>query len=143
MLSEPSDPFCVDGQVCRSEAIHYCHSSGSSLGPETRIAGQVTRDFSVVTSPVLGLMGDKHTTMPVLCLAVRQVKHSCHSLLWLPPYPYCIIISGPSAEEDERAPRERPSCKSKNGIENLEGGGPKKPERPAQVRQLVPRAWGS
>ncbi|XP_032123427.1 DNA-binding protein RFX5 [Sapajus apella] len=35
------------------------------------------------------------------------------------------------AEEDEHAPRERLS-KSKNGLENLEGGAHKKPERPAQ-----------
>ncbi|XP_075418117.1 DNA-binding protein RFX5 [Tenrec ecaudatus] len=35
------------------------------------------------------------------------------------------------AEEDEHGPRERLS-KSKNGVENLEGGTPKKPERPAQ-----------
>ncbi|KAM6220022.1 DNA-binding protein RFX5 [Rhynchocyon petersi] len=43
-------------------------------------------------------------------------------------------------EEDEHAPRERPS-KSKNGIENLEGGTHKKPERPAQPsKELEPRA---
>ncbi|CAK6439269.1 unnamed protein product [Pipistrellus nathusii] len=35
------------------------------------------------------------------------------------------------AEEDENAPRERTS-KSKNGVENPEGGAQKKPERPAQ-----------
>ncbi|KAM5201201.1 DNA-binding protein RFX5 isoform 1-T3 [Hipposideros larvatus] len=38
------------------------------------------------------------------------------------------------AEEDEHAPRER-SSKSKNGVENLEGGAHKKPERPAQPPQ--------
>lgn len=44
------------------------------------------------------------------------------------------------AEEDEHAPRERTS-KSKNGVENLEGGAQKKPERPTQPPQeLEPRA---
>ncbi|MBZ3877762.1 DNA-binding protein RFX5 [Sciurus carolinensis] len=43
-------------------------------------------------------------------------------------------------EEDEHAPRER-SSKSKNGIENLEGGAHKKPERPAQSpKELETRA---
>lgn len=35
------------------------------------------------------------------------------------------------AEEDEHAPRER-SSKSKNGVENLEGGSHKRPERQVQ-----------
>ncbi|XP_045401023.1 DNA-binding protein RFX5 [Lemur catta] len=44
------------------------------------------------------------------------------------------------AEEDEHAPRER-SSKSKNGIENLEGGAHKKPERTAQPpKELEARA---
>ncbi|XP_070124386.1 DNA-binding protein RFX5 isoform X2 [Equus przewalskii] len=44
------------------------------------------------------------------------------------------------AEEDEHAPRER-SSKSKNGVENLEGGAHKKPERMAQPpKELEPRA---
>ncbi|XP_027987554.2 DNA-binding protein RFX5 [Eptesicus fuscus] len=44
------------------------------------------------------------------------------------------------AEEDEHAPRERTS-KSKNGVENLEGGAQKKPERLTQPPQeLEPRA---
>ncbi|XP_058165617.1 DNA-binding protein RFX5 isoform X3 [Dasypus novemcinctus] len=44
------------------------------------------------------------------------------------------------AEEDEHAPRER-SSKSKNGVENLEGGAHKKPERQAQPsKELEPRA---
>lgn len=43
-------------------------------------------------------------------------------------------------EEDEHAPRER-SSKSKNGVENLEGGAHKKPERPAQSpKELDARA---
>nr|XP_035974622.1 DNA-binding protein RFX5 isoform X5 [Halichoerus grypus] len=46
------------------------------------------------------------------------------------------------AEEDEHAPRER-SSKSKNGVESLEGGAHKKPERPAQPpKELEPRAGG-
>ncbi|XP_034845914.1 DNA-binding protein RFX5 isoform X5 [Mirounga leonina] len=46
------------------------------------------------------------------------------------------------AEDDEHAPRER-SSKSKNGIESLEGGAHKKPERPAQPpKELEPRAGG-
>ncbi|XP_052035801.1 DNA-binding protein RFX5 isoform X2 [Apodemus sylvaticus] len=52
-----------------------------------------------------------------------------------------VLKAGGLAEEDERAPRERASCKSKNGIENLEGGGPKRPERPAQPpKELEARA---
>ncbi|XP_028645619.1 DNA-binding protein RFX5 [Grammomys surdaster] len=52
-----------------------------------------------------------------------------------------VLKAGGLAEEDERAPRERSSCKSKNGVENLEGGGPKKPERPAQPpKELEARA---
>ncbi|GAB1287820.1 DNA-binding protein Rfx5 [Apodemus speciosus] len=52
-----------------------------------------------------------------------------------------VLKAGGLAEEDERAPRERSSCKSKNGTENLEGGGPKKPERPAQPpKELEARA---
>ncbi|NP_001342635.1 DNA-binding protein Rfx5 isoform X2 [Mus musculus] len=43
-----------------------------------------------------------------------------------------VLKAGGLAEEDERAPRERSLCKSKNVVESLEGGGPKKPERPAQ-----------
>ncbi|XP_065747703.1 DNA-binding protein RFX5 isoform X2 [Phocoena phocoena] len=44
------------------------------------------------------------------------------------------------AEEDEHAPRER-SSKSKNGVENLEGGAHKRPERQAQPpKELDPRA---
>ncbi|XP_065760327.1 DNA-binding protein RFX5 isoform X1 [Muntiacus reevesi] len=44
------------------------------------------------------------------------------------------------AEEDEHAPRER-SSKSKNGVENLEGGSHKRPERQAQPpKELDPRA---
>ncbi|XP_020011454.1 DNA-binding protein RFX5 isoform X2 [Castor canadensis] len=44
------------------------------------------------------------------------------------------------AEEDEHAPRER-SSKSKNGVENLEGGAQKKPERLAQPpKELETRA---
>ncbi|KAF5916211.1 hypothetical protein HPG69_010570 [Diceros bicornis minor] len=44
------------------------------------------------------------------------------------------------AEEDEHAPRER-SSKSKNGVENLEGGAHKKPERRAQPpKEVEPRA---
>ncbi|KAL2771788.1 DNA-binding protein RFX5 isoform 2 [Daubentonia madagascariensis] len=44
------------------------------------------------------------------------------------------------AEEDEHTPRER-SSKSKNGVENLEGGAHKKPERPAQPpKELEARA---
>ncbi|XP_012903412.1 DNA-binding protein RFX5 isoform X2 [Mustela lutreola] len=43
-------------------------------------------------------------------------------------------------EDDEHAPRER-SSKSKNGVESLEGGAPKKPERAAQpTRELEARA---
>ncbi|XP_004404317.1 PREDICTED: DNA-binding protein RFX5 isoform X3 [Odobenus rosmarus divergens] len=46
------------------------------------------------------------------------------------------------AEDDEHAPRER-SSKSKNGVESLEGGAHKKPERPAQPpKELEPRAGG-
>lgn len=63
--SLPGDPFCVGGQECRPEAIHHCHSSGSSLGPETQMAGQFTRDFPAVTSPVIEWVTDKHSTMPV------------------------------------------------------------------------------
>ncbi|XP_031230602.1 DNA-binding protein RFX5 isoform X3 [Mastomys coucha] len=52
-----------------------------------------------------------------------------------------VLKAGGLAEEDERAPRERSTCKSKNGVENLEGGGPKKPERPAQPpKELEARA---
>ncbi|KAK7796350.1 hypothetical protein U0070_015115 [Myodes glareolus] len=52
-----------------------------------------------------------------------------------------VLKAGGLAEEDERAPRERSSCKSKNGVENQEGGGPKKPERPAQPpKELEARA---
>ncbi|XP_055465059.1 DNA-binding protein RFX5 isoform X2 [Psammomys obesus] len=52
-----------------------------------------------------------------------------------------VLKAGGLAEEDERAPREWSSCKSKNGAENLEGGGPKKPERPAQPpKELEARA---
>ncbi|KAL6044163.1 hypothetical protein STEG23_019843, partial [Scotinomys teguina] len=52
-----------------------------------------------------------------------------------------VLKAGGLAEEEERAPRERSSCKSKNGVENLEGGGPKKPERPAQPpKELEARA---
>ncbi|KAG5215259.1 hypothetical protein JEQ12_000835 [Ovis aries] len=40
------------------------------------------------------------------------------------------------AEEDEHAPRER-SSKSKNGVENLEGGSHKRPERQAQPLQFL------
>ena len=79
-----------------------------------------------------------------------------------PPFPYPLPVriatlpilfplhlttfSGTSAEEDEHAPRER-SSKSKNGVENLEGGAHKKPERPTQVRMwmpltLLPWPWG-
>uniref|UniRef100_A0A4W2H511 Regulatory factor X5 n=1 Tax=Bos indicus x Bos taurus TaxID=30522 RepID=A0A4W2H511_BOBOX len=44
------------------------------------------------------------------------------------------------AEEDEHAPRER-SSKSKNGVENLEGGSHKRPERQVQPpKELDPRA---
>ncbi|KAM9685860.1 DNA-binding protein RFX5 isoform 1-T4 [Trichechus inunguis] len=44
------------------------------------------------------------------------------------------------AEEDEHAPRER-SSKSKNGVENLEAGAQKKPEKPTQPpKELEPRA---
>ncbi|XP_017530433.2 DNA-binding protein RFX5 isoform X2 [Manis javanica] len=44
------------------------------------------------------------------------------------------------AEEDEHAPQEQ-SSKSKNGVENLEGGALKKSERPAQPsKELEPRA---
>ncbi|CAD7693144.1 unnamed protein product [Nyctereutes procyonoides] len=44
------------------------------------------------------------------------------------------------AEDDEHAPRER-SSKSKNGVESLEGGAQKKPERPAQpLKEMEPRA---
>ncbi|XP_039102288.1 DNA-binding protein RFX5 [Hyaena hyaena] len=44
------------------------------------------------------------------------------------------------AEDDEHTPRER-SSKSKNGVESLEGGAHKKPERPAQPpKELEPRA---
>lgn len=43
-----------------------------------------------------------------------------------------VLKAGGLAEEDERAPREWSSCKSKNGVENQEGRGPKKPEKPAQ-----------
>ncbi|XP_037681925.1 DNA-binding protein RFX5 [Choloepus didactylus] len=44
------------------------------------------------------------------------------------------------ADEDEHAPRER-SSKSKNGVENLEGGAHKKPERQAQPpKELETRA---
>uniref|UniRef100_A0A8D0MGI7 Regulatory factor X5 n=1 Tax=Sus scrofa TaxID=9823 RepID=A0A8D0MGI7_PIG len=44
------------------------------------------------------------------------------------------------AEEDEHAPRER-SSKSKNGVENLEGGAHKRPERQAQPpKELEARA---
>lgn len=52
------------------------------------------------------------------------------------PLTLTVTFSGTSAEEDEHAPRER-SSKSKNGVENLEGGTHKKPERPAQVRILI------
>ncbi|XP_025714183.1 DNA-binding protein RFX5 isoform X1 [Callorhinus ursinus] len=46
------------------------------------------------------------------------------------------------AEDDEHAPRER-SSKSKNGVESLEGGAHKKPERPAQPpKELEARAGG-
>lgn len=58
----------------------------------------------------------------------------------LPPplfLPHLFSFSGTSAEEDEHAPRER-SSKSKNGVENLEGGSHKRPERQAQVRKLMP-----
>ncbi|XP_008826449.1 DNA-binding protein RFX5 isoform X2 [Nannospalax galili] len=52
-----------------------------------------------------------------------------------------VLKAGGLAEEDEHAPRERSSCKSKNGIENLEGGSHKKPERPAQPpKELEARA---
>lgn len=52
-----------------------------------------------------------------------------------------VLKAGGLAEEEERGPRERSSCKSKNGVENLEGGGPKKPERPAQPpKELEARA---
>lgn len=52
-----------------------------------------------------------------------------------------VLKAGGLAEEEERAPRERSSYKSKNGVENLEGGGPKKPERPAQPpKELEARA---
>ncbi|XP_047703935.1 DNA-binding protein RFX5 isoform X2 [Prionailurus viverrinus] len=44
------------------------------------------------------------------------------------------------ADDDEHAPRER-SSKSKNGVESLEGGAHKKPERPAQPpKEPEPRA---
>ncbi|XP_045672800.1 DNA-binding protein RFX5 isoform X2 [Phyllostomus hastatus] len=46
------------------------------------------------------------------------------------------------AEEDEHAPRER-SSKSKNGVENLEGGAHKKPERPTQPPQELESRAGS
>ncbi|KAG3281536.1 regulatory factor X5, transcript variant X5 [Ictidomys tridecemlineatus] len=50
---------------------------------------------------------------------------------------------GTSAEEDEHAPRER-SSKSKNGVENLEGGAHKKPEKLAQSpKELETRAGPS
>lgn len=52
-----------------------------------------------------------------------------------------VLKAGGLAEEEERGPRERSSCKSKNGVENSEGGGPKKPERPAQPpKELEARA---
>ncbi|XP_006900163.1 PREDICTED: DNA-binding protein RFX5 [Elephantulus edwardii] len=52
---------------------------------------------------------------------------------------HVLKAMGP-AEEDEHAPRER-SSKSKNGVENLEGGTHKKSERPAQPpKELEPRA---
>ncbi|XP_051013639.1 DNA-binding protein RFX5 [Acomys russatus] len=51
-----------------------------------------------------------------------------------------VLKAGGLAEEDERAPQER-SSKSKNGVESLEGGGPKKPEKPAQPpKELDSRA---
>ncbi|XP_004689496.1 PREDICTED: DNA-binding protein RFX5 [Condylura cristata] len=44
------------------------------------------------------------------------------------------------AEEDEHAPRERPS-KSRNGVESPEGGSHRRPERPTQSpKELEPRA---
>nr|XP_044994108.1 DNA-binding protein RFX5 isoform X2 [Jaculus jaculus] len=47
------------------------------------------------------------------------------------------------AEENEHVPRER-SCKSKNGVENLKGEAPKKPERAAQApKELDNRAGAS
>lgn len=60
-------------------------------------------------------------------------------LTWplFPPHPRLITFSGTSTEDDERGPRER-SSKSKNGVESLEGGVHKKPERPAQVRKSMP-----
>ncbi|CAO2599121.1 DNA-binding protein Rfx5 [Lemmus lemmus] len=52
-----------------------------------------------------------------------------------------VLKAGGLAEEDERAPRDRSSCKPKTGVESQEGGGPKKPERPAQPpKELEARA---
>lgn len=67
-------------------------------------------------------------------LPVSQSESPPSSILFLP---HLFSFSGTSAEEDEHAPRER-SSKSKNGVENLEGGSHKRPERQVQVRKLMP-----
>lgn len=74
-----------------------------------------------------------HALDYLLSPASTSQSESPHSSILFPPHPHLITFSGTSAEEDEHAPRER-SSKSKNGVENLEGGAHKKPERMAQVR---------
>lgn len=73
--------------------------------------------------------------MPYNCLLSPSQSHLPCPLF--PPHLCLTAFSGTSAEDDEHPPRER-SSKSKNGVESLEGGAQKKPERPAQVRKLLP-----